>query len=87
MGTQYRSAIFYHSEEQKTIAEDIIKRLNESGAYDSPIVTEVTAFKEFYPAEDYHQNYYNQNGSQPYCQMVIRPKVEKFKKVFHDKLK
>ncbi|MEO8151007.1 MAG: peptide-methionine (S)-S-oxide reductase MsrA [Bacteroidia bacterium] len=87
VGTQYRSAIFYHNDEQKAIAEDIIKRLNESGAYSSPIVTEVTGFKEFYAAENYHQNYYNQNGSEPYCQMVIRPKVEKFKKVFHDKLK
>ncbi len=87
VGTQYRSAIFYHTDEQKSIAEDIIKRLNASGAYDSPIVTEVKPFTAFYAADAYHQNYYNDNGSQPYCQLVIRPKVEKFKKVFHDKLK
>lgn len=87
VGTQYRSAIFYHTDEQKSIAEDIIKRLNASGAFYSPIVTEVKPFTAFYAADAYHQNYYNDNGSQPYCQLVIRPKVEKFQKVFHDKLK
>ncbi|GAA4454359.1 peptide-methionine (S)-S-oxide reductase MsrA [Rurimicrobium arvi] len=86
-GTQYRSAIFYHNEEQKEKAMHYIKALNDEHAYPSPIVTEVTAEEPFYPAEDYHQDYYNQNGSQPYCQMVIQPKLEKFKKVFKDKLK
>lgn len=87
VGTQYRSAIFYHNDEQKTIAEDIIKRLNESGAFNNKIVTEVSPFTVFYPAENYHQDYYAQHGSESYCQMVVRPKVEKFKKAFHDKLK
>ncbi len=87
IGTQYRSAIFYHSEKQKETALRIIKELNASGAWDKPIVTEVSAASVFYPAEDYHQNYFNLNGDQPYCQYVIRPKVDKFKKVFKDKLK
>lgn len=86
-GTQYRSAIFYHNDEQKTIAEDYKKKLDQSGAFDNPIVTEITPAATFYPAEDYHQNYYNLNGSAPYCSYVIRPKLEKFKKVFKDKLK
>jgi peptide-methionine (S)-S-oxide reductase len=87
VGTQYRSAIFYHSEAQKNKAQEIIKALNASGAWDKPIVTEVSAFSAFYPAEDYHQNYYNLNSEQPYCQYVIRPKLEKFRKVFKEKLK
>ncbi len=87
IGTQYRSAIFYHSEEQKTKALDIIKALNASGAWEKPIVTEVSKFTIFYPAEDYHQNYYKLNSEQPYCQYVIRPKLEKFRKVFKEKLK
>ena len=87
VGTQYRSSIFYHSEEQKQKAEKYKEELNKSAVFDRPIVTEVTAFTNFYAAEDYHQSYYNQNGSEPYCQYVIKPKVEKFKKVFGDKLK
>ena len=87
VGTQYRSGIFYHNEQQKLIAEKIINELNASGAFENIVVTEVTPYKAFYKAEDYHQNYYNENGSEPYCQLVVRPKVEKFKKVFHDKLK
>jgi peptide-methionine (S)-S-oxide reductase len=87
VGPQYRSAVFYHSEEQKEKAQKYKKELNAAGAYDAPIVTEITAFEKFYPAEDYHQNYFNLNGSQPYCSFVIRPKVEKFEKVFKDKLK
>ncbi len=87
VGTQYRSGIYYHTEEQKKIALEIIKALNESKAYDRPIVTEVAAVATFYPAEDYHQNYFNDNGDQPYCQYIIRPKLDKFKKVFKDKLK
>jgi peptide-methionine (S)-S-oxide reductase len=86
-GTQYRSAVFYHNEEQKALAEKYKKKLDGSGAFDNPIVTEITAFTEFYPAEDYHQNYFNLNGTQPYCSFVIQPKVEKFQKVFKSKLK
>ncbi|MDA3614604.1 peptide-methionine (S)-S-oxide reductase MsrA [Polluticaenibacter yanchengensis] len=88
VGTQYRSAIFYVNEKQKELAEYYINKLNESGAYDKPIVTEVTAASEFYNAEDYHQDYYNILGSKNgYCQMVVKPKIEKFQKVFKDKLK
>jgi len=87
VGTQYRSAIFYHNDEQKEKAEHYKAELNKSGAYDKPIVTEITGVTKFYPAEDYHQNYYNTHGSQPYCYLVIRPKVEKFEKVFKNKLK
>ncbi len=86
VGTQYRSAIFYHSEEQKKLAEEYRKKLDASGAFSSPIVTEITPYRNFYAAEDYHQNYYNLHGAQPYCQIVIRPKLEKFRKVFKDKL-
>ena len=87
VGTQYRSVIFYHNEEQKRLAVEYKKRLDESGAYDDPIVTEITAYEKFYAAEDYHQNYYKLNPNQGYCSYVIRPKVEKFKKAFADKLK
>lgn len=87
-GTQYRSAIFYHSEEQREIAEKIKLELNNSGAYDNPIVTEITEFDhKFYEAEEYHQNYYKNNPEQGYCKMVVRPKIEKFERVFKDKLK
>lgn len=87
VGTQYRSAIFYHNEEQKQKAEFIINELNKQGAYDNPIVTEVTAFDVFYEAENYHQDYFANNPNQPFCQMVVKPKVEKFQKLFKDKLK
>jgi peptide-methionine (S)-S-oxide reductase len=87
VGTQYRSAIFYHNPEQKRIAELAIATANESGDWKDPLVTEVTAYDTFYKAEDYHQDYYNINGTQPYCQIVIAPKVDKFKKKFQDKLK
>jgi peptide-methionine (S)-S-oxide reductase len=87
VGTQYRSAIFYHNPEQKQKAEHYKAELDKSGAYNKPVVTEITPFKTFYPAENYHQNYYNLHGSQPYCTFVIRPKVEKFEKVFKNKLK
>ena len=87
VGTQYRSVIFYHNEKQRVIAEFYKEKLEKSGAYDKPIVTELTPFKAFYKAEDYHQNYYKENGSQPYCHFVIAPKLEKFKKVFKDHLK
>ncbi|MES2704595.1 MAG: peptide-methionine (S)-S-oxide reductase MsrA [Bacteroidota bacterium] len=87
VGTQYRSAIFYHSEEQKNKAEEYKKKLNDEKAWDKPVVTEIAPFTKFYIAEDYHQNYYNQNGDQPYCSFVVQPKLEKFRKVFKDKLK
>lgn len=87
IGTQYRSVIFYHSDKQKLLAEKYKKKLNEEKVYDKPVVTEVAPFSVFYKAEDYHQNYFNQNGNESYCQFVVRPKVEKFQKVFKDKLK
>ncbi len=88
VGTQYRSAIFYHNEEQKQKSIQYKEALDKSGAFDNPIVTEITPFDIFYPAEGYHQRYYELNGdSNPYCQLVIRPKLEKFQKVFAEKLK
>lgn len=87
VGTQYRSAIFYHNEEQKLKAEEYKRRLNEEHAYNSDVVTEISPYTVFYKAEDYHQNYYNENSNQGYCQFVIKPKMDKFKKVFKDKLK
>ncbi len=86
-GTQYRSGIFYHDEEQKKAAEEIIKSLEEEKVYPDPIVTEVTEATIFYPAEDYHQDYYANNGQAGYCQMVITPKMEKFRKVFAEKIR
>ena len=88
VGTQYRSVIFYHSPEQKEKAEYYKAELNKNGAYNKPIVTEIASFQKFYPAEDYHQEYYRLNkNSNPYCAVVIRPKLEKFQKVFAKKLK
>lgn len=87
VGPQYRSAVFYHTQEQKEKAEKYKTELNKSGAFNNPIVTEVAPFTSFYIAENYHQDYYNLNGSQPYCTYVIRPKLEKFQKVFKNKLK
>ncbi len=87
VGTQYRSVIFYHNEEQKKKAEHYKDELNKSGAFKDPIVTEISPYRNFYKAEDYHQNYYNNNPSQGYCSFVIAPKLEKFEKVFKDKLK
>jgi peptide-methionine (S)-S-oxide reductase len=87
VGTQYRSAIFYHSEEQKKVAEIAKEAAQASGDWSNPIVTEITAYTNFYKAEDYHQDYYNQNGTQPYCQIVITPKIDKFKKKFAALLK
>jgi len=86
IGTQYRSAIFNHTEEQKQKAEHYKAELDKQGAYPNPIVTEIIPASVFYPAEDYHQNYYFDHGSQPYCYLVIRPKVEKFEKAFAEKL-
>jgi len=87
VGTQYRSAIFYHNAQQKQKAEYYIKKLNEAKAYKSKIVTQVTPYTIFYKAEGYHQNYYNLHGDQPYCKYVIQPELEKFKAVFKNKLK
>lgn len=87
VGTQYRSVIFYHDAEQQREAEFYKKKVEESGAYDKPIVTEISPYSAFFKAENYHQNYYNENGSQPYCYYVVKPKLEKFKKAFADKLK
>jgi peptide-methionine (S)-S-oxide reductase len=88
VGTQYRSGIFYHNAEQKEKAEKYKAELDKSGAFNKPIVTEITAASKFYPAENYHQQYFELNGdSNPYCTMVIRPKLDKFRKVFKDKLK
>lgn len=87
VGTQYRSVIFYHNEEQKEKAEKYKAALQKSGAWDKPIVTAVEPYTNFFSAERYHQNYYNNNPRQMYCQYVIRPKLEKFEKVFKDMLK
>jgi peptide-methionine (S)-S-oxide reductase len=87
VGTQYRSAVYYRTPEQKAITEQVIKEVNASGIWDSPIVTEVAPFEKFYQAEDYHQEYFKNNPDQMYCQLVIAPKVVKFRKQFFDKLK
>jgi peptide-methionine (S)-S-oxide reductase len=87
VGPQYRSAIFYHDEEQRRVAEDLISELETEGVWDDPIVTEVTPFERFYIAEDYHQEYYRNNAYQPYCQVVISPKVAKFRKQYLERLK
>lgn len=87
VGPQYRSVIFYHNEKQKEVAEKVIQLFSEEGVYDRPIVTTVEPFEAFYLAEDYHQNYYNRNKGQAYCQFVIAPKLEKFRKVFKEELK
>jgi peptide-methionine (S)-S-oxide reductase len=87
VGPQYRSVVFYHSDEQRELAEHYKKKLDESGLFGAPIVTEITPFTVFYRAEDYHQNYFNEHSGARYCRFVIGPKVEKLQKVFHDKLK
>jgi peptide-methionine (S)-S-oxide reductase len=86
-GTQYRSVVFYHSEEQKKVAEQYKSQLEASKVYKNRIVTEISPLTNYYPAEDYHQNYYALNQGQGYCQYVIRPKVEKFRKQYQSKLK
>ena len=86
VGPQYRSVIFYHTEEQKAIAEKSRQETDASGLWPNPIVTEIAPFPGFYEAEGYHQNYYRTNPDQPYCRMVIDPKVQKFRKAFQDKL-
>jgi len=87
VGTQYRSAIFYHSPAQKETAETVIRELEAAQLWPDPIVTEVTAFDQFYPAEDYHQEYFARNPGQGYCRVVIAPKVAKFRKLYLERLK
>ena len=87
IGTQYRSAIFYHDDGQKAIAEQMIKELSDEGAFDAPIVTQVEPSKAFYKAEDYHREYYKRHPEQPYCRVVIAPKIAKFRQLYLDKLK
>ena len=87
VGSSYRSAIFYHDENQKRIAEEVIKEVTAEGVYDKPIVTEVTKFDKFYIAENYHQEYFANNPNQPYCAAVVAPKVAKFRQKFVNRLK
>ncbi|MFA7204140.1 MAG: peptide-methionine (S)-S-oxide reductase MsrA, partial [Candidatus Caldatribacteriota bacterium] len=87
MGSQYRSAIFYYSQEQRQTAEKLKKDLQEAGIWSEPVVTEIVPLKKFYPAEEYHRNYLQNHPENQYCQMVVIPKVEKFKKTFQDYLK
>ncbi len=87
VGTQYRSVVFYHNAAQKNLAEAYKKQLNDTKAFDKPVVTQIAAAAPFYVAENYHQDYYNKNGSQPYCRLVILPKMEKLEKIFKAKLK
>ncbi|MFL9831993.1 peptide-methionine (S)-S-oxide reductase MsrA [Flavobacterium sp. ST-87] len=87
VGTQYRSVIFYRNDEQRKTATDIINDLNKNKVYNNPIVTKVEPLKKFYKAENYHQDYYEYNKNKPYCRLVIQPKLEKFEKVFKDRLK
>jgi len=87
VGPQYRSAIFYHDEEQRQVAESIIAELAAEHAFDAPIVTELKPFERFYSAEQYHQNYYAQNSSQSYCEYVISPKIAKFRRKFAERLR
>jgi methionine-S-sulfoxide reductase len=86
-GTQYRSIIFYRNQKQKDVIDKVIGELKKNKVYKNPIVTEVVPFETFYTAEEYHQNYYKQNQQQPYCRIIINPKLEKFRKTFHNNLK
>ena len=87
VGTQYRSVIFYHNEKQKQTAEETIKEIAKEKIWDDPIVTELSPYETFYKAEGYHQEYFSNNPNQPYCRIVIAPKVAKFRKMYHDRLK
>ena len=86
VGPQYRSAVFYHSDRQKELAETYLAKIEAAHVFKTPVVTEITPFTEFYPAEGHHQDYYAAHGRQPYCQAVIRPKLDKLKAVFQDKM-
>jgi len=87
IGTQYRSAIFYHNDDQKRDAEEVVKEITDEAVYDQPIVTEIVPFEKFWPAEDYHQEYFANNPNVPYCAAVVSPKVKKFRQKFSDRLK
>ncbi|MFY0606835.1 MAG: peptide-methionine (S)-S-oxide reductase MsrA [Cyclobacteriaceae bacterium] len=87
VGTQYRSVIYYHNDQQRTVAQALKEALDKAAVWNDPIVTEITPIDTFYPAENYHQDYFNENESQPYCQFVVAPKVKKFKEVFGDMMK
>jgi peptide-methionine (S)-S-oxide reductase len=87
VGSQYRSVIFYHTPEQKSTAEAVIREVGAAGFWEAPIVTELSPAQTFFAAEDYHQEYFERNGSQPYCQMVVAPKVAKFRKAYFERLK
>ena len=87
IGTHYRSAVFYHNENQRLIAEEYKQQLDQSGVFKNSIVTEITEWQNFYPAENYHSDYFDLNGEEPYCRFVIRPKVEKFEKTYAEKLR
>ena len=87
IGTQYRSAIFYHNDDQKRDAEEVVKEITDEAVYDQPIVTEIVPFEKFWPAEDYHQEYFANNPDVPYCAAVVSPKVKKFRQKFSDRLK
>jgi peptide-methionine (S)-S-oxide reductase len=87
VGTQYRSVIFYHTQKQKQITLEVIKELNDTGAFKDPIVTEISLFKEFYEAENYHKDYFKLNASQPYCKLIIQPKIEKLRENYSDNLR
>ena len=87
IGTQYRSVIFFHNEDQLNLSNHYIQQINDAGKYNEPIVTSLEPFQQFFPAEDYHQNYFNLNGQNPYCHLVVKPKVEKFKINYQNKLK
>ncbi|HEV7700007.1 MAG TPA: peptide-methionine (S)-S-oxide reductase MsrA [Pyrinomonadaceae bacterium] len=87
IGTSYRSAIFYHSDEQRRVAEEVIAEITADAIYDKPIVTEITPFDKFWPAENYHQEYFANNPNQPYCAAVVAPKVAKFRQKFLSRLK
>ncbi len=86
-GTQYRSAVFYHDQEQKAVTDEVIRRLESSGVWENPVVTEVTPFQNFYPAEEYHRDYYRQNIEDPYCRIIIKPKIAKLRSLFFNRLK
>ena len=87
VGTQYRSAIFYHTPEQRETAEQVIKELEAQRLWDAPVVTQIVPFTEFYPAEEYHQDYFRRNPGQPYCRVVVAPKVAKFRQKYFEQLK
>jgi peptide-methionine (S)-S-oxide reductase len=87
VGTQYRSAIFYHNDEQKATAERVMQEIEDAGVWDAPLVTELKPYEAFYKAEEYHQEYFRKNPYQPYCQVVIAPKVSKFRKQYYERLK